>query len=522
MKKINLEELYNICNIFDLSCEMNELSIAIQNLTNNFNHKWQNNQQDAKEIYSFLSFVKELYKNNTIESDFLFNDYYFSYTIPQISKEFDLLRLSEHSIVNIELKSNSSKQKIKSQLHQNYHYLKFLNLYAYNMFAYTSGDNKLYKYDIINNTLIEYQFSDLIEILNSTYEKNTTDISSLFVPKKYLASPINRENQSFIKGAYFLSNEQNKHKNRLIKYIEDKENIYNIFSITGAAGTGKTLLTYDIAKYFINKACKVLIIQAGNLRPGHYNLKKIRGWNILSAKDSKSADLSQYEYIFADESQRFNSNTINNIIDKAPKAKIILSYDMYQSMDNLLSLDNFKNIISTVPASNSVRLSNKIRSNPEISNFIIKLFNIENNTIKNTSKTETYDNIDFKFFKDYKECSSFLLNLCNNDSITIINYTPTIFENIMQDYEKMICNYSTHASVGLEFDHVVAVIPDFFEIQNDNLVAGRGTRYDYDYLKMFYQAISRSISKLTIIIVKDKEIYNYCNNILHKLKFNIN
>ena len=55
------------------------------------------------------------------------NNFYYSYTIPHIGKEFDLLKINDDKIINIELKSeNVGLERIKSQLLRNYNYLKYL------------------------------------------------------------------------------------------------------------------------------------------------------------------------------------------------------------------------------------------------------------------------------------------------------------------------------------------------------------------------------------------------------------
>ena len=52
----------------------------------------------------------------------------FGYVVPQLNKEFDLLKITESVCLNIELKSGEvSVEKIKLQLRQNIHYLKLLN-----------------------------------------------------------------------------------------------------------------------------------------------------------------------------------------------------------------------------------------------------------------------------------------------------------------------------------------------------------------------------------------------------------
>lgn len=54
------------------------------------------------------------------------DNYYLGYSIPQIGKEFDLLRFGNDCIVNIEIKTRSSPDKILRQQEKNRYYLSFL------------------------------------------------------------------------------------------------------------------------------------------------------------------------------------------------------------------------------------------------------------------------------------------------------------------------------------------------------------------------------------------------------------
>lgn len=55
----------------------------------------------------------------------IFDRFFIGFKIPQIGKEFDLLRFDSDSIVNIELKKESTEEKIKEQLEKNKYYLSF-------------------------------------------------------------------------------------------------------------------------------------------------------------------------------------------------------------------------------------------------------------------------------------------------------------------------------------------------------------------------------------------------------------
>lgn len=57
------------------------------------------------EMDSVVSFVDFLFSHNTQPE--IYNNFYFSYSIPQIGKEFDLLRINDEQVINIELKSEA-------------------------------------------------------------------------------------------------------------------------------------------------------------------------------------------------------------------------------------------------------------------------------------------------------------------------------------------------------------------------------------------------------------------------------
>ena len=72
-----------------------------------------------------------------------YDGYFVSYSIKQIGKEFDLLRISSDYIINIELKSRPvSTEAIKKQLIQNRYYLSMLGKTIYS-YTYISSENRL-------------------------------------------------------------------------------------------------------------------------------------------------------------------------------------------------------------------------------------------------------------------------------------------------------------------------------------------------------------------------------------------
>lgn len=107
----------------------------------------------SHEIRVLDAFCKDMISYGCEVGDF--DGFFVSYEIPQISKEFDLLRFGVDCVLNIELKSElkvaNKHQKIFDQLRKNEYYLKFLGkptkIFAYvendGYYSYTPEDNKI-------------------------------------------------------------------------------------------------------------------------------------------------------------------------------------------------------------------------------------------------------------------------------------------------------------------------------------------------------------------------------------------
>ena len=95
----------------------------------------------SKEIEDLQSLIENLY-NQTLDKD-IFNHFYVGFKILRIGKEFDLLRFGEEYVINVELKSTSTQEKIKNQLERNKYYLSNIGKQIFN-FSYISDIGVLY------------------------------------------------------------------------------------------------------------------------------------------------------------------------------------------------------------------------------------------------------------------------------------------------------------------------------------------------------------------------------------------
>jgi RecG-like helicase len=261
------------------------------------------------EVNALKSLIAILNDREGLKS--IFNQFYVGYKIPQIAKEFDLLRFGVDSIINIELKNSSTEERILKQLKQNRYYLSFLDKEIHN-YTFVEDTEKLYHLN--NNILEEIAFINLAELLYKQKVNNIEDIDKLFNPSDYLVSPFN-STEKFLENKYFLTQQQEEVKRKIIDKLDDDKKT-NFFAVRGSAGTGKTLLTYDIAKKIINSGQKVLLIHCGYLNNGHDKLNTVGNWKIIPIKDYKNYDFSDYDLIIIDETQRLKPSQLDNIVEK--------------------------------------------------------------------------------------------------------------------------------------------------------------------------------------------------------------
>ncbi len=89
--------------------------------------------------------------------------------------------------------------------------------------------------------------------------------------------------KGIFKGQYLLTLQQEEIKNNILTIVE---NVSSVFGITGKAGTGKTLLLYDIARTLAGLDNKCCVVHSGILCEGHDYLNKY--WNNVSVIAAKN------------------------------------------------------------------------------------------------------------------------------------------------------------------------------------------------------------------------------------------
>ncbi len=471
----------------------------------------------SEELLSLTVFVDQITSLNPYTPLLvtqLLDDCYFGFEIPRISKEFDCLWIGEKHILNIELKSQDvGAEKIKKQLFQNRCYLKHLKRDIFS-FTFDSSSCKCYSLGE-NGNLNLVDFKNLVQAINDIHNEQlfVDNIESLFPPEEFLVSPFN-STTDFLNGYYFLTNQQEEHKNKILRFVEDSSS-GNFCALTGGPGTGKTLLLYDIAQSLMSMGKNVVIGHSGMLNSGHGTLIK-NGWNIVATKnlfnfnaDTKSLELVEYDIYMIDEAQRCYN--LKSIVEEANKKgkKCILSFDAAQIMSNDEKNRDNASYIKSLVGMHCYSLTSNIRTNADVYGFVMALFDKRSSVSKDIKK-----NIEITYCQTIDEANS-ILDTLKDKGYTVPRFTPKQFGR--EEYESWFPYglKSAHEIIGQEFDNVVGLLSEKMYYDENGKLVSRG-KYIYREDRMLYQILTRARHKIHIVIVNNPDILERCLKLIRR------
>lgn len=459
----------------------------------------------AHEVVSLVLFIQHMRNCGLVIGDF--DGFFYEYKIPQIGKEFDLLKICAHGILNIELKSCSvSIEKIEKQLIKNEYYLRNFGRKMY-LIEYIPSTHEVY---ILNDRNKAETFSEdeLAKVIREFSVQFYPETRNLFRVSDYLVSPLNTPIR-FLKGEYFLTQQQDAIKEEIITAIIDGKP-FQFFCIRGAAGTGKTLLLYDIAKE-CSKIGSCCIIHSGNLSEGHYVInRKMANLTIIAAKELRyEFDLSEHKFIFVDEAHRIYSSMFSKIVSSASHCGSICVFccDPRQVLSKSEHYRAIPTKIEALPNVKIYELTGRIRTNQKLADFIKALFDKSHRLI--FSVNECVELLYSESTEDAKET----LKNCANQGYVFIHFTPSRYiSDSIDDFEGDHC---THAVLGQEFDKVVIILDHHFHYNSeDRLIAEHHPNPDYLFRQLLFQGVTRVREKLCLVIVDNRTLFSDILSIL--------
>ncbi len=315
-------------------------------------------------------------------------DFYFSFTMPKLGKEFDLLRINEDSVINIELKSgNVTDAAIQAQLLQNRYYLATLGK-AMHFYTYVDREDRLMRLSNAGR-LLEADWQELAGLLKDQTDPYTGAVEELFKEDSYLISPLS-DPARFLRKDYFLTSQQRDIRKQILKNIaaasgakaggkaseENRAGTVPLQGFTGLPGTGKTLLLYDLAME-LSQYEPVCVLHFGahatELEELDRRLKRV---DFYYCEAEQGLNLRKpYTAILIDEGHRIGQRAL----DEAPKlseewrAPLIVTYDREDELAAQERALGGAGLLEAVPGFIRYRLTNRIRLNNELSSFIRRL-----------------------------------------------------------------------------------------------------------------------------------------------------
>lgn len=299
--------------------------------------------------------------------------FFYSFQVPRLGKEFDLLQIKDDQIVNIELKSGKvSDEAVRKQLLQNRYYLSVQGKMIQS-YTYISSQERLVR---LNNHdhIVEADWDQLCLALQRQSKDYEGDIEDLFQAEMYLFSPVT-EPERFLNKEYFLTSQQKDIERRILDKIRKVK--YGYFWFSGLPGTGKTLLLYDIAmKLSVHQ--KVCMIHCGETGK-EWKILHDRLLRIAFLSDSQleeCPDLKEYSAILVDEAHLLSVKELHRMLELSEKHPVIFSSDdedmiSDEEMDRTMIRE-----IEHLPDIQSFHLTNRIRTNAELSSFIQNMMHL--------------------------------------------------------------------------------------------------------------------------------------------------
>lgn len=212
------------------------------------------------EVVQLLNLINN-FINNSLRIP-AFENIFFGFKVDKIEcGDFDFIKVNEVNVINIEFKDmtkdekqdiNKYKEKLLKQLKIR---KRLLSVFKRDVISIGFIQNKdlLFFYKLENNELCSIKPIQVLKELTSSKTDNSISNLSKYLNKETLnISPIN-QGSLFLNSTYELTNQQS----NAIKNIKELNS--NFYLVEGQAGTGKSLVAFELAEYFSNIGKKTIL-----------------------------------------------------------------------------------------------------------------------------------------------------------------------------------------------------------------------------------------------------------------------
>lgn len=420
-----------------------------------------------------------------------FEGFVFSFSIPQISSEFDLLKITSDAVVNVELKSeNVGTRRIGEQLARTRHYLAPLER-TIHTFTFVSDSGRLYERNQ-SGVVRQVDVARLVHVLGSAGNAYEGQIEELFRVSNYLVSPLN-DTDKFLAGQYFLTNHQMQIRASFLGACKrTSREAQPAFLVYGSAGTGKSLLLYDLARA-LGSTQQACVIHCGLLSAGHEELnQRQHDFCVVSAKRSERVDLGGYAAILVDEAQRMWPSQLRHVVEAAASSHVplYLSLDRRQVLSHREDAYDIEEVVRDLCPTVSVwELSRKIRTNRELTAFVRALFDLRGgDRYAHTTRVKVGCAQDAAGARE-------LIDAFRDDGYQYITLAHTSHDDHDLDELDIAGCPNPHMVIGQEFDKVVMAVGPHFSLKDNFL-----------HRQLLYQGLTRARSEIALVVYGNEEL----------------
>ncbi len=433
-----------------------------------------------------------------------FEGFVFSFRIPQISSEFDLLKIADGYVINIELKSQDvGIRRIREQLMRNRYYLSPLERVVYT-FTFVSSTGRLYELSE-RGWAREVGIDRLVNVLQNVGDAYEGQVEDLFRVRNYLVSPLN-DSQKFLDGHYFLTNHQSQIKASFLRACAERERCAPekrcvpekrrapaggddtpLYIVYGDAGTGKSLLLYDLARSWRGTG-QVCVVHCGVLCDGHKVLNEGQErFRIVSAKGLERVDLEGFEALFVDEAQRMWPSQLKYVVDMATAnhMPLYLSLDRRQVLSRREETFDVEKAVHDAHQSASIwELSHRIRTNRELADFIRALFGLRGaERFVRTSHVKVASATDARMARELIEAFR-----VEGYQFISLGMQDVAEADALVDKLSIPESPDPYAVIGQEFDRVVMAMGPRFSLSAQHC------------RQLLYQGLTRARSEVALVV----------------------
>ena len=294
----------------------------------------------------------------------------------------------------------------------------------------------------------------------------------------------------FLEKEYFLTSQQRDIERQILKRVRAEKSGYFIF--TGLPGTGKTLLLYDIAMKLSAKKQRVCMVHCGESEEKwkllHERLQRI---DFLSDKQlNHELQLKNYSGILVDEAHLLTLEKLEILLELSEHQPVIFSSDS----EDMISPDEMDRSvierIENLPQIQSFHLTNRIRTNAELSSFIQNILHLPDK-----KGTRNYPHVDVVYANEKKET-----------------------ENLLKDYIRQGYEYQKNKGQikeNKETEQLVMVLDDAYYYDEKGYLRTNVCKEEgkQEVRSLFHQ-LNQAKERLTLIIEKNEEVYEKMLNLL--------